>query len=124
MDVHCLNCGEPWDTYHLRHDAIYDAIADGGLWPDITIAMLDADDLRQKVRERFKDQKLTDEIREAFRAVKWEFGASILVVHLGRDRVRTHLDALGPERFRQAGPEGRLLRREQRAAGQQGHLRA
>ena len=20
MDVHCCNCGEPWDQYHLRHD--------------------------------------------------------------------------------------------------------
>ena len=23
MDVHCTTCGEPWDVYHLRHDAIY-----------------------------------------------------------------------------------------------------
>jgi hypothetical protein len=22
MDVHCTTCGEPWDTYHLWHDAI------------------------------------------------------------------------------------------------------
>jgi len=22
MDVHCSTCGEPWDTYHLWHDAI------------------------------------------------------------------------------------------------------
>ena len=20
MDVHCCNCGEPWDQYYLRHD--------------------------------------------------------------------------------------------------------
>ena len=20
MDIECPNCGEPWDTYHLRHD--------------------------------------------------------------------------------------------------------
>lgn len=20
MDVHCCNCGEPWDQYHLRQD--------------------------------------------------------------------------------------------------------
>lgn len=20
MDVHCCNCGEPWDQHHLRHD--------------------------------------------------------------------------------------------------------
>ena len=24
MDVHCSTCGEPWDTYHLWHDAIWD----------------------------------------------------------------------------------------------------
>ena len=24
MDVHCTTCGEPWDVYHLRHDAIYE----------------------------------------------------------------------------------------------------
>ena len=24
MDVHCSTCGEPWDVYHLRHDAIYE----------------------------------------------------------------------------------------------------
>jgi len=25
MDVHCANCGEPWDLYHLQHDAIWEA---------------------------------------------------------------------------------------------------
>ena len=24
MDVHCTTCGEPWDVYHLRQDAIYE----------------------------------------------------------------------------------------------------
>ena len=24
MDVHCSTCGEPWDTYHLRDDAIWE----------------------------------------------------------------------------------------------------
>jgi len=24
MDVHCSTCGEPWDVYHLRHDAIFE----------------------------------------------------------------------------------------------------
>jgi len=24
MDVHCSTCGEPWDTYHLWHDAIWE----------------------------------------------------------------------------------------------------
>jgi hypothetical protein len=22
MDVHCCNCGEPWDQYHLRHELV------------------------------------------------------------------------------------------------------
>ena len=21
MDIICLNCGEPWDVYHIYHDA-------------------------------------------------------------------------------------------------------
>lgn len=24
MDVHCSSCGEPWDTHHLRHQAIWE----------------------------------------------------------------------------------------------------
>ena len=24
MDVHCSTCGEPWDTYHLWHDAVFE----------------------------------------------------------------------------------------------------
>jgi hypothetical protein len=24
MDVHCTTCGEPWDTYHLWHNAIWE----------------------------------------------------------------------------------------------------
>jgi hypothetical protein len=24
MDVHCTTCGEPWDTFHLWQDAIYE----------------------------------------------------------------------------------------------------
>jgi len=24
MDVTCANCREPWDQYHMRHDAIFD----------------------------------------------------------------------------------------------------
>ncbi len=24
MDVHCSTCGEPWDVYHLWHDAIFE----------------------------------------------------------------------------------------------------
>lgn len=24
MDVHCSACGEPWDSWHILTDAIYD----------------------------------------------------------------------------------------------------
>jgi hypothetical protein len=24
MDVLCTTCNEPWDVYHLQHDAIYE----------------------------------------------------------------------------------------------------
>ena len=24
MDVYCANCQEPWDSYHLMHDAIHE----------------------------------------------------------------------------------------------------
>lgn len=80
MDVQCLNCQEPWDTYHLRHDAVFDAIFDGGLWPDLRDASLAGNDVRGLIRERWPKQELTDEVRQGFRAVGWEFGGSILVV--------------------------------------------
>lgn len=79
MDVHCLNCREPWDTYHMRHDAIWDAICDGGLWPDLIGD--DADQMKVKLHERWPEQKLIPEVREAFERVGWEFGGSVLVIH-------------------------------------------
>lgn len=27
MDIHCASCNEPWDTHHLRHDAVHDTPA-------------------------------------------------------------------------------------------------
>ena len=26
MDVKCAKCREPWDTYHLRYDALYEVV--------------------------------------------------------------------------------------------------
>lgn len=80
MDVHCLNCGEPWDTYHLRHDVVYDAIFDGGLWPDIRNSAVEGADCAQMVRLRWPEQKLDDYIRSCFRNVGWEFGANVIIV--------------------------------------------
>ncbi len=79
MDVHCLNCQEPWDTYHLRHDAIWDAISAGHLWSDIIGD--DAQVMMAKLRERWPEQKLTDEVRAAMKLVGWEFGGIILVIN-------------------------------------------
>jgi hypothetical protein len=66
MDVHCSTCGEPWDVYHLRHDAIFET------------------DLSHKEAEAWASlpakQRLGPPYREMFQAVGWQFGASILDV--------------------------------------------
>ena len=68
MDVHCSSCGEPWDTYHLRHDAIFET-------------KLNPEEAKAWAALPAK-QRLSRRYRERFRAVGWEFGASLLdVVH-------------------------------------------
>ena len=54
-DIICPNCKEPWDAYHLRHDAIWET------------------NMPDHVKENW-DGILTDEIRESFKVVGWEFG--------------------------------------------------
>ena len=66
MDVHCSTCDEPWDVYHLWHEAIFDA----GLNPD------EAEAWSSLPRE----QKLSDRYRTAFKAAHWEFGQTIINV--------------------------------------------
>ena len=66
MDVHCATCGEPWDTYHLRHDEIFETdltYEEAQSWLDLKPA-----------------DKLGDRYREKFRAVGWEFGQSVITV--------------------------------------------
>ncbi len=66
MDVHCSSCGEPWDVYHLRHDAIFETQLDCGeaeAWRSMSPA-----------------QRLSPRYREKFRAAGYEFGASIFDV--------------------------------------------
>ena len=66
MDVHCSTCGEPWDVYHLRHDAIFET--------DLSHAEAQAwTELSPKLR-------LLERYREKFKAVGYEFGASVLNV--------------------------------------------
>ena len=66
MDVHCSSCGEPWEVYHLRHDAIFET------------------GLRREEAEAWSalppNQRLDTRHREKFKAAGWEFGASILDV--------------------------------------------
>ena len=66
MDVHCTTCGEPWDIYHLRHDAIFETDlthAEAKAWTGLSQAL-----------------RLNQRYREKFRAIGYEFGASVLNV--------------------------------------------
>jgi hypothetical protein len=66
MDVHCTTCGEPWDVYHLRHDAIFEtdlSPAEAKAWTELSAPL-----------------RLTKRYREKFRAAGYEFGASVLNV--------------------------------------------
>jgi len=65
MDVHCSSCNEPWDVYHLRHDAIYD------------IAVSEEVEVWEKLPIR---ERLSAPYRERFKKAGWQFGASILEV--------------------------------------------
>lgn len=60
-DIHCQRCGEPWDTYHLRHDAIHET------------------DLPDRERTQWSGM-LCPHVRAAFRAVGYEFGSSLYSV--------------------------------------------
>lgn len=66
MDVYCSTCDEPWDTYHLQHEAIYDTgvpLDEARAWQALPPA-----------------RQLTRRLREEFAAVGWVFGASVLNV--------------------------------------------
>ena len=66
MDVHCTTCGEPWDVYHLRHEAIFEtdlSHAEAKAWTELSQALR----LNQRYREKFK-------------AAGYEFGASVMNV--------------------------------------------
>jgi hypothetical protein len=66
MDVHCTTCGEPWDVYHLMHEAIYET----GL-----------DHAEAKTWSGLSPQfKLSQRYREKFKATGYEFGNSVINV--------------------------------------------
>ncbi len=66
MDVHCSTCYEPWDVYHLWHDAIFEtalSVENGEAWSSLSRA-----------------EKLSDRFRKEFKDVGWEFGQSVINV--------------------------------------------
>jgi len=68
MDVHCSTCSEPWDVYHLWHEAIFEtglSAEEAKAWCSLPHSL-----------------KLPDRYRQEFRAAGWEFGRSVVnVVH-------------------------------------------
>jgi hypothetical protein len=68
MDVHCTTCAEPWDVYHLWHDAIFET----GLSAEEAEAW----------RSLPRSEKLSPRYRAEFQAVGREFGNSVInVIH-------------------------------------------
>jgi hypothetical protein len=66
MDVHCTTCGEPWDVYHLRHDAIFET----------SLSHVEAKSWTQLPPQT----RLLPRYREAFKEIGFEFGGSIIDV--------------------------------------------
>lgn len=68
MDVHCTTCNEPWDTYHLWQDVVWDI----GL----------TEEQAEIWRTLPRSEKLNECYRKQFRAAGWEFGRSVInVIH-------------------------------------------
>lgn len=66
MDVHCSACDEPWDVYHLWHEAIYETgltHEEAKAWGSLP-----------------RSKKLAQEYRREFEAVGWKFGLSVINV--------------------------------------------
>lgn len=66
MDVHCSSCGEPWDVYHLRHEAIFETgldHAEAKAWRELSPTL-----------------RLSERYREKFQTAGYEFGASVINV--------------------------------------------
>ncbi len=66
MDVHCTTCGEPWDVYHLRHDAIFET----DLSPEEAEAWVSLS----------HEARLSPRYREKFKGAGYEFGRSVMNV--------------------------------------------
>ena len=66
MDVHCFTCGEPWDTYHLWHDAVFET--------GLSAAEV------QEWRALPRPLKLSARYRLEFQDAGWRFGQTIINV--------------------------------------------
>ena len=58
MDVHCKRCGEPYDSYHMKFDEIWET------------------DLREELCKVFHGQ-LTPMYRNALEKLGWKFGGTV-----------------------------------------------
>jgi hypothetical protein len=66
MDVYCSTCNEPWDVYHLWHEAVFEtglSAQEAQAWSSL-----------------FQKDKLSETYRQEFKAVGWEFGQSVINV--------------------------------------------
>jgi hypothetical protein len=66
MDVHCSTCSEPWDVYHLWHEAVFET----GLSAEEAEAW----------RSLPRTEKLSERYREEFWVAGWEFGRTVINV--------------------------------------------
>lgn len=64
MDVHCTTCGEPWDTSHLRHDAIAETSLD-----EAGIKQWETLPPEEKLSRRYRDE---------LKAASYEFGQTLM----------------------------------------------
>lgn len=98
MDVHCANCGEPWDLHHLLHDEVHETVAGlemmddwfaeedwdkemckhGGLSREAALRVCPKPEPQYKGEPW--ERKLTPFWREQFKARGWEFGTTVSVV--------------------------------------------
>ena len=63
MDITCGKCGEPYDVYHMMHDAVYET------------------DLDEQTIKKLWKSKLTPELEKAFNEVGWRFvGRNLLAI--------------------------------------------
>jgi hypothetical protein len=68
MDVHCSTCNEPWDVYHLWHEAVFET----GL----------SHEEAQAWQRLPRTEKLNERYRGEFRHAGWQFGQSVInVIH-------------------------------------------